>query len=298
MGYLNIYVTKDATLTVKNQQLLLQSKDQKMDYPLEDVNSVMIENVNTVISTHALSKLAEFGILTFICNQNHLPNGLLLPFCKHYHTLTHFNLQNEINAVLQKKLWNTIVKNKIMNQSDVLHICGIENQKLQALEKLTVNGDVDNNEAKASLIYFKDLFGNDFARRAEIPLNGYLNYGYAIIRAFVARSITAHGLLPFLGIFHNNQYNQFNLADDLMEVFRPVVDLYVKNNLATETKFTTVIKAQLYNLINYDVLVGGQKQTLNYAIELLVQSFIKSLTMQQNMLKEIKIMPLAIHKYE
>lgn len=297
MGYLNIYVSKDATISVKNKQLFLQGKDNKTDFPLEDINSIMIENLNTVISTYALSKLAENGILTFICNRSHLPNGLVLPFCEHYHTLTHFNLQNQITSKLQKQLWGTLVKNKIANQNAVLNLHGICD-KLKDLENSVVDGDANNNEAKASLIYFKELFGTNFARKADIPINGFLNYGYAIIRAFMARSITAHGLLPFLGIFHNNQYNQFNLADDLMEVFRPIVDLYVKTNLINETELTTEIKAELYNLINYNIMVDGQKQTVNYAVELLVQSFIKSLTMNKNLLKEIKVVNLELHKYE
>lgn len=297
MGFYNIYVSKDAHIYVKNKQLFLESKEKQSDFPLEDINSVMIENLSCTISTYSLSKLAENGVLTFVCNENHLPCGVLLPFCEHYHTLTNFNQQIDIPKPLKKQLWTTIIKNKIQNQNEVLNICG-GNDSLKELQKSVLSGDAGNNEAKASLKYFKELFGKEFARRNETAINSFLNYGYSIIRAFVARSITTHGLLPFLGIFHSNQYNQFNLADDLMEILRPLVDLYVKIYLTEEKELTTEIKLKLYNIINIDVLVDGQKQTVSYAIELLVQSYVKSITEKKDVLKNIKIIGLENHIYE
>ena len=125
-----------------------------------------------------------------------------------------------------------------------------------------------------------------------------MNYGYAIIRGFVARSIVAHGLLPLLGINHCNKLNQFNLADDLIEPFRPVVDLFVKIYLDGQTELTPSIKGQLVNVINLDVEVDGQLQTVSNAIDMLVESYIKSLKSQKVELKNVKIVGLNIHKYE
>ncbi len=298
MGYINVYVSSNAHLFVKNSQLFLENETAKVDYPLEDVNCVMIENLNTTISTYTLSKFAENGILCFICNQNHLPSGVVLPFCEHYQTLSHFNNQISASKPLQKQLWQKIIKNKIKNQNDVLNMCG-GNDSLMFLQESVLSGDSSNNEAKASLIYFKELFGKEFARRDDsIGINACLNYGYSIVRGFVARSIVVHGMQPFLGIFHSNQLNQFNLADDLMEIFRPVVDLYVKVYLSDVKELTPQIKAELLNLMNYDVLIDGQKQTVSYAIELFVQSFQKSLKKSEVLLKEIEITRLEIHQYE
>ena len=297
MAFYNIYVANQAHLTVKNDQLVLENSLQKVDYPLEDVNSVMIENLSTNISSYTLFKLAKQGILTFICDQNHLPCGVVLPFCQHYQTLSQIKQQIEIGKPLQKQLWASIIKNKIKNQNEVLNICGGADD-LKPLLKTVLSGDSSNNEAKASLIYFKQLFGKDFARRNVGNINSFLNYGYSIIRGFVARSIAVHGLMPTLGIFHSNQFNQFNLADDIMEIFRPMVDLYVKVHLTETLDITSDVKIKLFNLINYDVLVGGQLQTVSYAIDLLVQSFCKSLKQKKDCLKEICIIGLKEHYYE
>ena len=296
MAFINVFVSKEAKIYVKNNQLCLENGGNKTDFPLEDVNSVMIENLNTVISTYTLSAFAENGILCFICNQNHLPNGVVLPFFNHYQTLLQYNSQKELPKPLQKQLWKSIIENKIKNQDYVL---GTIEKKglLKPLYETVLSGDSTNNEAKASLIYFKEVFGEDFLRRDESnEVNAFLNYGYSIVRSFIARSIASHGLMPFLGVFHHNQYNQFNLADDLIEPFRPIVDLYVVNN--NSKQLTSKEKAKLLNLINYNVIVDGQRQALSYAIEIYVQSYAKSIKEGKNLLKEIVLTELEVHNYE
>lgn len=297
MGYINIYVSNDAKVYVKNNQLFLENSETKADYPLEDVNSVMIENLNTVISTYTLSKLAENGILTFVCNQNHLPSGIVLPYMEHYQTLQQFDLQINSSKPLQKRLWQCVVKNKVRNQNEVLNICG-NIEILDGFEKKVLSGDVTNIEAQASLKYFKSLFGEKFKRRDENTLNAFLNYGYSIIRGFVARSVVCHGLMPFYGINHSNQFNQFNLADDLIEPFRPIVDIYVKIFLSNETELTPKIKSQIFDLINFDIEINGQKQTISNGIDMFVESFVRSLRENKVLLYDIKIIRLERHKYE
>ncbi len=297
MAYINIFVSKDAYVYTKNSQLFFENEEKKVDYPLEDINCVMIENLNTTISTYSLSKFAEFGILVFICNQNHLPCGVVLPFMEHYQTLSQFEFQNNLSKPLKKQIWQTIIKNKIKNQNDVLNMCG-GCDELKQLQDSVVSGDATNNEAKASLIYFKKLFGNGFVRRDDNVINAFLNYGYSIIRGLIARSVVVHGLTPFLGIFHSNSYNQFNLADDLIEVFRPLVDLFVKIKLDSELELTTEIKAKLFGVLNIDVIVDNQKQTVNNAVDMLVESFVKSLKENKNVLKQITICGLDNHSYE
>ena len=297
MAYINVFVSKNAKIYVKNNQLCLENGGDTADFPLEDVNCVMIENLNTTISTYTLSAFAERGILCFICSQHHIPNGILLPFCEHYQTLTQYNNQINLPKPLQKQLWKKIIENKIKNQDKVLSLAG-KSGLLKDLYETVLSGDSSNNEAKASLIYFKELFGDNFARRDEDnEINAFLNYGYSIIRSFVARSIVSHGLMPFLGVFHCNQFNQFNLADDIVEIFRPIVDCFVFNNYKGQ-KLTSQEKSKLLNLINYSVVIDGQKQALSYAIEIFVQSFQKSLKEQKNCLKEVSLSNLEIHSYE
>ena len=218
MAYINVFVSKDAKIYVKNNQLCLESEENKVDFPLEDVNSVMIENLNTVITTYTLSALAERGIVCFVCGQNHLPNGVFLPAYSHYQTLLQYNNQVNLSKPLQKQIWKRIIENKIKNQDRVLALKG-ESGVLKSLYETVLSGDSSNNEAKASLIYFKLLFGDDFTRRDETNgINAFLNYGYSIVRSFIARSIVSHGFMPFLGVCHCNQFNQFNLADDLFPI--------------------------------------------------------------------------------
>lgn len=297
MGFVNIYVSKDAFIYVKNSQLFFENKDKKIDYSLEDINSIMIENLNTTISTYSLSKFAEFGILVYICNQNHLPNGVVLPYLEHYQTLSQYEYQVAISKPLKKQMWQSIIKNKIKNQNDVLNMCGGFDVLKPYQEKVS-SGDTGNLEATASLIYFKELFGKDFVRRDENVINTFLNFGYSIIRGAIARCITSHGLTPFLALFHSNSYNSFNLADDLIEPFRPIVDLLVKIKLSEEKEITPRIKLDLFNILNIDVDIEGQKQTVSNAIELFVQSYIRSLKVNKNLLKEIKIIGLDVHQYE
>ncbi len=297
MGYINIYVGNFANLSIKNNQLVLSNVNKQEEYPIEDINSVMIESLEGSISTYALSQLAEYGILTFVCDQKHLPSGLLLPFCQHYTTLVNYNLQAQASKPLVKNLWQKVVVNKIENQNEVLNICGGHDQ-LKSLSAKVLSGDSSNVEAAASLVYFKELFDKDFKRREDSAINSFLNYGYAIVRGFVARSITIHGLMPFVGINHRNQFNQFNLADDLMEPFRPLVDLFVKIHLVDERALTPQVKGQIYSIINYDLEIDGQKQTLSNAIDIYVESFLKSLKNKTPMLKDVKITGLNLHKYE
>ena len=113
MAYINVFVSKNAKIYIKNNQLCLENGENKAAFPIEDVNSVMIENLNTLISTYTLSTFAENGILCFICNQNHLPNGVVLPFCEHYQTLSQYNYQKNVSKPLQKQLWKKIIENKI-----------------------------------------------------------------------------------------------------------------------------------------------------------------------------------------
>lgn len=298
MGYINVFLNSETKINIKNNQLAFVSDKKSIDYPLEDINSVMVDNPNTVVSFATISKLAEYGILTYVCDNKHLPNGIIIPFYNHYQTLTMYNMQINMSKPLQKNLWQSIVKNKISNQNEVLNIFGCKD-KLKMLASNVLSGDSSNNEAKASAVYFKSLFGKGFTRKSDVLLtNSFLNYGYAVVRGCVARSVVVHGLLPFLGVFHHNQFNQFNLADDLIEVFRPLVDLFVRAELCDATKLSPQVKFKLCDLVNYEILIDNQKHTLNNAIDMFVESFAKSINQKNNCLKQVVVFGLNRHKYE
>lgn len=297
MGYINIFVASQSKINIKDSQLVLDNGNQKLTYPIEDINSVVIDNSQSYLSCYTISKLSQYGIVTYVCDEKHIPNGLILPFCTHYHTLNIYEKQINLSKPLQKQLWQSIIKNKIDNQNEVLNICGIVDV-LKQLSKTVQSGDVGNNEAKASLVYFKYLFGKDFTRSKDIVINDCLNYGYTIVRGIVARSIVAHGLLPFVGVFHHNQYNQYNLADDLMEVFRPLVDLYVISKFKETIALDAKTKFLLQDIINYEVVINNQRQTLNNAIDMVVEGYLKSIKTGENYLKPVSLIGLNRHEYE
>lgn len=295
MAYINIFVDNDAHISVKNKQLWLKNAEKEMDWPLEDINSIMIESLRSTISTYTLSALAQNNVIVYFCDEKHLPCAYLLPFNSHFSQIKIYAAQSQISVPLKKQLWKEIVINKIKNQNKCLVLCKKE-PILQDLLKNVRSGDTSNAEAVAASKYFRHLFSSSFTREQDSNINAALNYGYAIIRGVIARSIVSHGLQPFLGIKHCSTLNNFNLADDLIEVFRPFVDLFVYQN--QDVVFDKYYKAQLFNLLNANCLVDGAKYTLAYAIELYVQSYIESITKGENKLKFPNLIEIENHKYD
>lgn len=296
MGYINIFVSRNATINIKNKQLFLRADSDETSYPVEDINSVMIENLQTIISTYTMSYLAQNNVLVYFCDEKHLPCGCVLPYNNFYKPLEIYQAQVNMPKPLQKQLWQTVIKRKIKNQAAVLKMCCKNNSRVSAYIASVQSADSTNAEGSAANAYFKELFGNTFSRDNEIDINAFLNYGYTIIRSAIARDIVSKGLTPFLGINHKNKLNAFNLADDLIECFRPTVDLYTYEH--REDKFDMKHKADLYNLLNHDVMVNNAKYSISYAIQLVVESFVSSILQQKMKLILPEILPLKMHEYE
>ena len=180
-----------------------------------------------------------------------------------------------------------------------MELCGIGNEKLLEISQRVTSGDGNNCEAEAAAVYFRLLYGEAFTRGAEHIVNAALNYGYAILRGVIARTAVAHGLEPSLGIFHCSELNGFNLADDLLEPFRPVADLYAATMLDKgKASLDTKTKKELFNLINYDVLVKGQKHPVNYAAEIMISSFVDCLKNNEYEIFLPELLPIKTHEYE
>lgn len=300
MGYRNIFIQNNVSLTYKNNNLVVDNGSVN-NIPIEDVNSVVLENLKSNVSTYLLSKISENNIALFICNEKHLPIGILLPFSSHSRKLKILKSQLIMKKPIIKKIWQDIVKQKIYNQYLVLKITNSENQKkLLSLVDGVKSGDSTNAEARAANIYFKSLFGKDFVRGSANNINSSLNYGYAIVRGLIARTVTAYGFEPSLGIFHCNQLNAFNLVDDLIEPFRAVVDLMIKThcNFFSDGEFDTIKKQEIFNILNFNVKVNEQKQSLSYAVELMVKSLHSVYVNGEKNIVCPEILPLEIHGYE
>ena len=299
MAYRNIFISSPSKINIRNRQLVVKTTEE-YSFPMEDISTVMIENNQSNISVAALSECARNGILVFFCDEKHLPCGIVNGFHTHSRKYKLLQAQIQTKETLKKYLWSKIVIEKIRNQAKVLELASLSgyDQIMSFAQKVKLN-DKDNMEAVAAAQYFKYLFGSGFSRGQDTVTNARWNYGYAIIRGLVCRSLTVYGLEPALGIHHHSQLNAFNLADDIMEVFRPVVDLCVYQMQEKERDFlTTEDKQILYHLISCDVLFGTQKHPLFYGVEKTVQTFQSSIVAGEDQLKLCAILPLRQHEYE
>lgn len=194
------------------------------DIPFNSIHAVIVSAFNIVYTGNLLQRLCEENIPLIIVGRNYIPNGMLLLYIGQSKQTEIQYLQIENKKPLEKKLWQLIVKEKIKNQSKVLKLFAKEN-KLEHIVKTVLSGDSSNREAYAARLYFKTLFGEKFVRNKEQEgINSFLNYGYAILRASIARYVVAAGLNPCYGVGHYNKLNPFCLVDDLIEPFRPLVD--------------------------------------------------------------------------
>lgn len=299
MAFRYILITKPSKLSVRNNNIQIQ-QEELTTIPLEDINAIVIDEKQVSLSAPLLSQCMQDDVALFFCNDQHLPIGVSLPFQSHSKQHHRIGEQLTMGKPFQKRIWQKLIIQKIYNQSKVLQIRDIDlGDYLEKLSKQVDSGDTKNVEGRAAKLYFKELFGKDFIRHREDGINIALDYGYSILRGIIARTIVGYGLIPSLGIKHANQYNNFNLADDFIEPFRPIVDLYVSYKVKQDTTLNTILKACLIDLMNFEVLINGQKITVTNAIDATVKSFISSLR-DENYSKIVlpEIIKLSRHDYE
>ncbi len=222
------------------------------DIPFNSIHAVIVTAFNIIYTNNLLQRLCEENIPLIILGKNYSPSGLLLSYIGQSKQTEIQYLQIENKKPLEKKLWQTLIKEKIKNQSRVLDLFHKEN-KLQYIWKTVLSGDSTNREAYAARLYFKALFGDDFIRDKDMSgVNSFLNYGYAILRSSLARYVVAAGLNPSYGVGHYNKLNPFCLVDDLIEPFRPLIDCYVYRLFEHNpnlSELTTQHKAGLSSLL-------------------------------------------------
>lgn len=299
MGFANIFVASPCSLSVKNRQLVVRGEEERR-FAIEDINSVMIESQECAVSSYALQALANADAAVFVCDRTHMPCGVLLPYKGHFKQLASLKSQLDAPRPLQKRMWQSIVVRKIENQAKCCDMCVGTSDGLKELAGRVMSGDSGNAEAVAAALHFKTLFGGGFSRKDEGKgINALLNYAYAIVRGLIARTLAVYGFEASIGIHHRNMLNAFNLADDLIEPFRPIADMAVWRLISDgQTALTTEVKRTLFALTVADVEIDGQLHALSYAVELVVQSFAKSLKAQENILTLPKPVAFAAHRYE
>ena len=279
MGWRILQITKHCKLSVKNRQLVCENNEDKLTLPIEDISVIVLENRQIIFSNALLSELADNDIVLFSCDFSHIPSGCFAPFHNHSRYAEVAWLQVETSEPLKKRIWQEIVKTKICNQASCLKFFNKQHhQKLLEIAKLVQSGDSKNSEAFAASIYWKDLF-IDFNRHDEFDIrNSALNYGYAIIRGCMARSVVGAGLLPCFGVHHANKLNAFNLVDDLMEPFRPFVDFQVnKLNISNPKELNSQTKNKLVEILTQNCSVNDEEVTLLRACDLVALSVAKTI---------------------
>jgi len=282
-----LYFGNPTYLSLRNKQLVIQlpevvknetlpesfKADAVKTIPVEDIGVVILDNKQITITHGLMEALLENNCALITCNSSRMPVGLMLPLAGNTTQTERFRDQINASVPLKKQLWQQTVQAKIQNQAYVL-----ENKSKVVVKNMLVwandvkSGDPDNYEARAAVYYWNNLFPNipGFTRGREgDPPNNLLNYGYAILRAVVARALVASGLLPTLGIHHRNKYNAYCLADDIMEPYRPFVDNLVFEIMESGidiSELSQEIKAQLLNIPVLDVLINEQRSPLMIAV--------------------------------
>ena len=293
-----LYFGNPTYLSLKNAQLVIKLPEvEKTDtlpesfkaeavrtIPIEDIGVIVIDNKQITFTSGLMEALLDNNCAVITCDSRSMPQGLMLPLEGNTTQRERFTAQIEASQPLKKQLWQQTIIAKIENQASVLNYVGanlcvrpIEIRNMQKWAKEVKSGDSDNLEGRAAVYYWKNMFPEieDFTRgRDGVPPNNLLNYGYAILRAVVARALVTSGLLPTFGIHHRNRYNAFCLADDIMEPYRPFVDKLVVEIVDVETRHATSlpenltkdIKAKLLQIPVLDVKINGQRSPLMIAV--------------------------------
>ena len=259
--------------------------------PIEDIGVVILDHRQITVTQSLLEELLENNCAIITCSSNHLPAGLMLPLYGHTLQNERFRLQINASLPLKKQLWQQTVQSKISNQASVLkYATGEEHNNMKVWAADVKSGDTGNMEARAAAYYWKTIFpeNKDFIRdRYEGEPNNLLNYGYAILRAIVARALVSSGLLPTLGIHHHNRYNAYCLADDIMEPFRPFVDEMVFSacDFFSVSELGKAQKSQLLQLLTADVISGAERRPLLNSISYTSASLVRCFLREETVIK-------------
>lgn len=287
MAKRTLFIVNPAKLSTRLEQLIVEQKNisnelEVRQVPIEDISIIILESLQITVTTAAINKLMENNVVVVSCNEKLIPNGLLIPIEGNTLLQERYWLQFAASEPLKKKLWQQTVEAKIKNQAAVLDYLGIENNKLRIMSNDVMSGDAGNIEGAAAAYYFDKIFTEFLikfkrSREGDAP-NNLLNYGYAILRANVTREIVAAGLLPALGLHHRNKYNAYCLADDIMEPFRPFVDVCVIDILKGETNvslLTKELKSQLIMVTSKDAIYKKEICVLATAIDKVCSNLVK-----------------------
>lgn len=279
MGWRVVYIEESQRLSLYLDNLKVHlNEDQEILIPLKDINSLICDNYKMTMTVQLLNQCAENNINVVICGIDHQPKMMMIPHSAH-HTMS-LVLRKQINWDDAKKqlLHQQIIQCKILNQVRVLKLKLIDDSRLVRIESFISEvepGDPGNREGLAAKMYFNLMFGSDFIRFENDPVNAGLNYGYAILRSQISKIIYSKGLNASIGIFHKGPSNMFNLSDDIIEPFRPIIDSYVYDHLRLANEFNATHRKDLIRLTTEKISINNQSHTIFNAMNIMIESIIK-----------------------
>jgi CRISPR-associated protein Cas1 len=275
---------RPARVKTRLSQLVLHfhEPNQEITAPIEELGALVVANPQVTYTHAALAALASAGVALIVCDDRHMPSGVLLPFQGHFVQQERLRAQIEAGEPRKKRLWQQIVRAKIANQAAVLRELRGAHLGLARLVRQVQSGDPRNVEAQAARMYWPILFDDpEFRRRPEAcGVNGVLNYGYAALRAMTARALCASGLHPSLGLHHRNRYDAFALADDLMEPLRPAVDravAVIAGHWGLDAEITKETKREVLGALTSQVEIDGERRSVVDALGRMSASLARAL---------------------
>lgn len=277
MAWRVVAITNPAQLSSRTNQLVVK-QDEEVTIPVEDIDTLLIDSYGVTLSARLLAFLSENNTTVVLCDEKHLPVSTIVPYSPHSRQAKVSAVQLAMSLPFKKRLWQMIVEQKIRNQAEVLKKFNLKDAALRSLADDVKSGDSTNRESVAARLYFSALL-DDATRRKPLWHNAALNYAYALVRSSIARHIAARGFVASQGLFHRSELNSFNLADDLIEPFRAVIDFYVLQKVAPfhigepDASLTKRDKEVIIDILNEYAIINDKKYTIKHAVEIEVESF-------------------------
>ncbi len=274
MSFRTVIVKERSKLDLKMGYLVSRNQEGETRVYIPEISCLILESTSLSLTTALLSELVKNNVAIILCDEKHNPESQVLPYYGSYNTSKKLMQQQTWQEKTKQSIWKAIIEQKIEKQAKVLELFDKKNEATLLLlyaHNVKIN-DKTNREGHAAKVYFNALFGLDFARREDSKINTALNYGYALLLSCFNREVVSSGYATQLGIWHKNEFNNFNLASDLMEPFRPIVD-----NMVLKLDAEQAYKPQMLNLFNLQVKINGKMQYLENAISIYCQSVFEAL---------------------
>lgn len=278
MAWRIVSIENPAHLSFKDNKLVI-SQDEEVNVPLEDIDTLVLNGQGITLTQNLLAELANNKVCTIICDGKHLPSAVIEPYSQASRGVKTAKAQLGISESTRKHLWRRNIIAKIQNQADVLKKHNLPRDDLVELAKNVRSGDAGNAESIAARLYFARLL-EDSTRRKPMWHNSALDYGYAIVRSNIARSVAARGLIAMIGINHRSELNQYNLVDDLIESFRPFVDDYIMSAVAArhigdfdDDNLTREDRHLIIDILNQYGIIDNKKYQIKNLCDIVVENF-------------------------